>query len=133
MTPTEQRNEKLGACVVAALRARHFDAVYCKNADEARIGQAFIGYIYITTSGGLPYPVTTYVDTVTGETVAMPTETTVTKIEFPAVEEDVIRIDDAAKEEPVKKEDQIAMEERQKEDKEQRSLAIAAKNKQGCD
>ena len=103
------------------------------NAMTSRNGQAFIGYIYITTSSGLPYPVTTYVDTATGETVAMPTETTVTKIEFPAVEEDVIRIDDAAKEEPVKKEDQIAMEERQKEDKEQRSLAIAAKNKQGCD
>ena len=71
--------------------------------------------------------------TLTGETVAMPTETTVTKIEFPEVEEDVIRIDDAAKEEPVKQEDQVAKEERQKEDKEQRAFAIAAKNKQGCD
>jgi len=37
MTPTEERNEKLGAAVVAALKSRHFDAVYCKNADEARM------------------------------------------------------------------------------------------------
>ena len=36
MTPIEERNQKLGESVVAALRARHFEAVYCKNADEAR-------------------------------------------------------------------------------------------------
>ena len=103
------------------------------DAMSSRNGQTFIGYIYITSSSGVPFPTTTYVDTLTGERVAMPTETTVTKIEFPEVEEDVIRIDDAAKEEPVKQEDQVAKEERQKEDKEQRAFAIAAKNKQGCD
>ena len=103
------------------------------NAMTSRNGQAFYGYIYITSSSGLPYPTATYVDTLTGETVAMPTETTVTKITFPEVEEDVIRIDDAAKEEPLKQEDQVAMEERLKEDKEQRALAIQTKNKQGCD
>ena len=37
MTPTEERNEKLGEGVVKALRARHFDAIYCKDADEARM------------------------------------------------------------------------------------------------
>ena len=36
MNPVEERNEKLGESVVKALRARHFEAVYCKNADEAR-------------------------------------------------------------------------------------------------
>ena len=36
MTPTEERNKKLGESVVKALRARHFEAVYCENADEAR-------------------------------------------------------------------------------------------------
>ena len=30
-------NEKMGEGVVKALRARHFDAIYCKNADEARM------------------------------------------------------------------------------------------------
>lgn len=36
MTPTEERNRKLGESVVKALRARHFEAVYCESADEAR-------------------------------------------------------------------------------------------------
>lgn len=36
MTPMEERSQKLGEGVVAALRARHFDAVYCQNAAEAR-------------------------------------------------------------------------------------------------
>lgn len=35
MTPREQRNEKLGAQVAAALRRRHFQAVYCPTGADA--------------------------------------------------------------------------------------------------
>ena len=36
MTPTEQRNERLGAKMVKQLQRRHFEAYYCATADEAR-------------------------------------------------------------------------------------------------
>ena len=36
MTPTEQRNERLGAKMVAAMQRRHFEAYYCATAEEAR-------------------------------------------------------------------------------------------------
>lgn len=36
MTPIEERNRLLGERVVAALKARHFDAYYCADADAAR-------------------------------------------------------------------------------------------------
>lgn len=34
-TPTEKRNDKLGAKVVEALKKRHFDAYYCQTAEDA--------------------------------------------------------------------------------------------------
>jgi surface antigen len=101
------------------------------DAFSSRNGQAFIGYIYITNASSMP--VLSYVDLSTGETVYTKTAGTVTKIEFPEVEESVIRVDDAAKEVPVKQEDQLAKEERLKEDREQRAAAVSNKNKQGCD
>ena len=36
MTPTEQRNERLGAKMMKQLQRRHFEAYYCATADEAR-------------------------------------------------------------------------------------------------
>lgn len=36
MTPTEQRNERLGQKMIKALQRRHFDAYYCATAEEAR-------------------------------------------------------------------------------------------------
>ena len=36
MTPTELRNERLGAKIVKALERRHFDAFYCATANEAK-------------------------------------------------------------------------------------------------
>ena len=36
MTPTEQRNERLGAKMVKQLERRHFEAYYCATAEEAR-------------------------------------------------------------------------------------------------
>ena len=36
MTPTEQRNERLGAKMVKQLQHRHFEAYYCATAEEAR-------------------------------------------------------------------------------------------------
>ena len=35
MTPTQERNRKLGESVAAALKARYFDAQYCDTAEEA--------------------------------------------------------------------------------------------------
>lgn len=34
-TPIEERNDRLGESVALALRARHFDAQYCRTAEEA--------------------------------------------------------------------------------------------------
>ena len=36
MTPTEQRNERLGAKMMKQLQRRHFEAYYCATAEEAR-------------------------------------------------------------------------------------------------
>ena len=106
-----------------------------------RNGQAFYGYIYVGSGGMVIEPTqvitttTTTVNQRTGETVS--TQTTVTGnvvvIEFPEIEEDVVRVDNAASEETVKLEEQQAMEEVQKEDREQRAAAIASKSKLLCD
>lgn len=101
------------------------------GATTSRNGQGFIGYIYITPGISIPTGAVTYITLENGQQTAVTTG--VTKIEFPTVQEDVIRVDDAMKEEPVKQEDQVAKEERLKEDKEQRAAATATKTKQGCD
>ncbi len=36
MTPTEQRNQRLGAKMVKAMERRHFEACYCATAEEAK-------------------------------------------------------------------------------------------------
>lgn len=36
MTPTEQRNQRLGSKMVKALERRHFEAYYCATAEEAK-------------------------------------------------------------------------------------------------
>ena len=54
-------------------------------------------------------------------------------IEFPEVNEDVVRVDNAAGEEPVKQEEQEAKEEVLKEDREQRAAAIASRTKLLCE
>jgi uncharacterized membrane protein len=78
---------------------------------------------------------TTTVNQRTGEVSS--TQTTITGnvvvIEFPEIQEDVVRVDNAAGEETVKQEEQEAKEELLKEDKEQRAAAIASKSKLLCD
>ena len=106
-----------------------------------RHGQAFYGYIYVGSGGMVinPTPIvtttTTTVNQRTGEVSS--TQTTITGnvvvIEFPEIQEDVVRVDNAAGEEPVKQEEQEAKEELLKEDKEQRAAAIASKSKLLCD
>ena len=106
-----------------------------------RHGQAFYGYIYVGSGGMVidPTPIvtttTTTVNQRTGEVSS--TQTTITGnvvvIEFPEIQEDVVRVDNAVGEEPVKQEEQEAKEELLKEDKEQRAAAIASKSKLLCD
>lgn len=103
------------------------------SATSARNGQTFYGYIYITPGLSIPAGTVTYITLENGQQTAVTSPAGVTRIEFPAVQEDVIRVDDAVKEEPVKQEDQVAKEERLKEDKAQRAAATANKTKQGCD
>ena len=78
---------------------------------------------------------TTTIDETTGETIETQTVTTtgVSRIEFPEITEDVVRVDDAAKEETVKREDLDAKKELQKEDKEQREAATAITTKLLCE
>ena len=104
-----------------------------------RNGQAFYGYIYVTSGGAVinpaPVVVTTTVNVENGvtETTASAIVSGVTVIEFPEVAEDVVRVDNAAQEEPVKLEEQQAKEELQREDREQRAAAIASKTKLLCE
>jgi hypothetical protein len=105
-----------------------------------RNGQAFYGFIYIGSGGQVIAPTqiittTTTVDETTGETIETQTVTTtgVSRIEFPEITEDVVRVDDAAKEETVKREDLDAKKELQKEDKEQREAATAITTKLLCE
>jgi len=106
-----------------------------------RHGQAFYGYVYVGSGGMVidPTPVitttTTTVNERTGEVST--TQTTITGnvvvIDFPEVNEDVVRVDNAAGEEPVKQEEQEAKEEVLKENKEQRAAAIASRTKLLCE
>ncbi len=107
---------------------------------SARNGQAFYGYIYVGSGGQVIEPTqvitttTTYNDE-TGEKVETQTVTTTggSKIEFPEVNEDVVRVDDASKDETVKREELDAKKELQKEDKEQREAATAITTKLLCE
>jgi surface antigen len=106
-----------------------------------RNGQAFYGYVYTGSGGQVIQPTqivttTTTYDEATGETVETQTITTAgagTVIEFPEVSEEVVRVDDAAKEETVKREDLDAKKELQKEDKQQREAATAITTKLLCE
>ncbi|MBQ9327943.1 MAG: CHAP domain-containing protein [Solobacterium sp.] len=104
-----------------------------------RNGQIFYGYIYVG-SGGAVIPATQIITTVytydetTGETVESQVITnTPAQINFPEVNEDVIRVDNVAEDETVKREEQEAQAEIQKEEKEQRAETNALTTKLLCD
>lgn len=105
-----------------------------------RNGQIFYGYIYVGSGGQVIEPTavittTTSYDETTGQVVETQTvtENTAAAIEFPEVTEDVVRVDDAAKEETVKREDLDAKKALQEEDKQQREEATAITTKLLCE
>ena len=107
---------------------------------SGRNGQAFYGYVYTGSGGQVIQPTqivttTTTYDEATGETVETQTVTSTAGpvIDFPEVTEDVVRVDDAAKDETVKREDLDAKKELQKEDKQQREAATAITTKLLCE
>lgn len=103
-----------------------------------RNGQIFYGYIYVG-SGGVVIPPTavmtttvTY-DETTGTMVETQTYSDPSRIEFPEVNETVVRVDDAGKEVQVKREDEDARERLRMEDKEQREASTAITTKLLCE
>ncbi len=104
-----------------------------------RNGQIFYGYIYVGSGGAVIEPTaivttTTEYNAETGEVVQTQTvQNAAPEIVFPEVNEEVVRVDNAASEETVKREDQEAMEELQKEDKEQREASTEITTKLLCE